>query len=275
MSRCVASVLCFIVFLSALYAALYYVRTPSESTSTKNIKRDCPSGALMKSCNETYFEALAKNAGVNAALSELTADTHSDTHLASSCHSSAHGIGHVAALHYGSLGNAFAVGSDICGNGFYHGVIEQMFGDRQLSLLTANDIRGICSVSELATTSPLAHMNCVHGVGHALMYMSGGDITRTLLYCGDHSLDSDISECATGALMEEGFRIERSTSTNKTHEDPTLFCSQTLGDQTDCWLLQSAKEIVTITGSTTQAKNFCRTLKSPRIRTYCLAQMMK
>ncbi len=275
MSRRVASILCFIVFISALCAALYYFRTPSESTGTTHIPRNCPPGALMKSCNETYFETLAKNSGVTSALLELTAGTLSDTQLASTCHSAAHGIGHVAALHYGSLGNAFHAGSDICGNGFYHGVIEQMFGDRPLSLLTLEDLRGICSDTWLATTSPLAHMNCVHGIGHALMYMSGGDITRSLLHCGDYSSDSDSSQCATGALMEEGFRTLRSTSTDRTRSDPTLLCSQTLGDQTECWLSQSANEIVTVTGSTTQAKIFCQTLKSPRIQTYCLAHMTK
>ena len=275
MSRRLASIYCLIVFISALCAALYFIRMPSESAGAKNTARNCPPGVLMKSCNETYFETLAKNAGVSSALSELTADILTDTHLASTCHSAAHRIGHVAALHYGSLGNAFDGGSDVCGNGFYHGVIEQLFGEREFSLLTADDIREICSNKELATTSPLAHMNCVHGIGHALMYMSDGNISRSLLYCGKHSSDSDISQCATGVLMEEGFRTLHSTSTDNTRSDPTLVCSQALGDQTDCWLSQSVKEIVSVTGNTTQAKIFCQALKTPRHLTDCFSQITK
>ncbi len=225
----------------------------------------------MKSCNDAYYETAAKNRGVSSALSELTLDILSDTTLASTCHSASHRIGHIAALHYGKLGSAFDAGSNICGNGFYHGVVEALFSDKELAGLSADDIRNICSATQLATTSLAAHVNCVHGVGHALMYMANGDISLSLQRCADNSSDSDTSQCATGVLMEEGFRIERSTSTDNMREDPTLFCSQTLGDQADCWLSRSAKEMAANDNGHANAEHFCEILKTPSYRAHCLS----
>ena len=255
-----------ILLLGVLGAAFVHTR-PMQTDSAD--ERHCLHGPEWKSCNEAYYSAYAKEHGVQSAIMRITADIISDHELANSCHSAMHEIGHVAANAYGSLGSAFDAGTDICANGFYHGVIEQLFGDDDISLLSEHEITSICSEVALGTSSPIVQLNCVHGIGHALMYMAGGDIGLALLYCEDYSSDSDISQCATGALMEEGFRAERSTSSEK-FSDPTLLCAQALGDQNDCWLSQSAK-IIAHKRNVADAKKFCEGLETPLYRNHCLS----
>ena len=255
-----------ILLLGVLGAAFVHVRpTRVDNADT----RHCLRGQEWKSCNEAYYSAYAKKHGVQNAIARITTDIALDRELADSCHSAMHEIGHVAAKAYSSLGSAFDAGTNICANGFYHGVVEQLFGDDDISLLSEHEITSICSMAALGTSSPLVRLNCVHGIGHALMYMTEGDTPLALLYCEDYSADSDISQCATGALMEEGLRVERSTSSEK-FADPTLFCSQVLGDQNDCWLSQSAK-IIAQKRNVADAKKFCEGLETPLYRDHCLS----
>ena len=233
-------------------------------------ERNCTPGPAQKNCNENYYEAYATEYGAAKAIALVTKDISGDPVLRNACHGVMHKIGHVAAKEYVSLGSAFNAGSDICANGFYHGVVEALFGEKELATLGKNDTAHICDASNIGTSSPVARINCVHGVGHALMYMSGGDISVSLLHCEDLANDADISQCATGAFMEEGFRIKRSTISDRTLPDPTFHCSQVAGNQQDCWLSQSGRTIKEKEGDN-QAQVFCASLDTPLHREHCLS----
>ena len=147
-----------ILLLGVLGAAFVHTR-PAHTDNTD--ARHCLRGPEWKSCNEAYYSAYAKEHGVQSAIARITTDVALDRELADSCHSAMHEIGHVAAKAYSSLGSAFDSGTNICANGFYHGVVEQLFGDDDISLLSEHEITSICSEAALGTSSPLDRKSVV------------------------------------------------------------------------------------------------------------------
>ena len=262
-------ILLLVVCTTALLLSQFHF-TKHEQISIRNCL-GTPASAVR--CNQKFYETYAKTYGAKEELARFTRDEKEDSQLNAGCHSVLHKIGHVAAQEYGSLGNAFDAGSTICSNGFYHGVVEQLFGTMDFAALTQNEISGICNNIVSTTSQPSLKLNCIHGVGHALMFMSGGDTANSLLGCGSFTRDEDRSSCVTGVIMEEGFRIEASATTARFNDDPTMFCSQVPGVQTSCWLAQSAKIIAHLQG-TSSAEVFCSSIQSGDARTHCHAVVL-
>ena len=118
-------------------------------------------------------------------------------------HDIAHDVGHKAYELYGVVGamtydnpervNHASV-MDVCAGGYVHGILEEAslhdshFGDHPGSLCE--------SVPELNAAS------CYHGVGHALMFFTNRDISKSLDECRMLLRPSSRSRCFEGVWME-------------------------------------------------------------------------
>ena len=248
------------VLITVLIATLH----SSEPTA-----RNCKTRDNYIRCTDAYFKNYAEKYGTVHALQKLSTEMNADGELATLCHSTMHEIGHVAVTEFGGLGGAFKVGNNLCQNGYYHGVVEKFFEHETLTSLSNTRKEALCEEHVLGTSSTALRQNCVHGIGHALMYITGGDISSSLFSCSTYAKDEDKAQCVTGALMEEGFAVQRSTSTDKTKNDPTLICSQALGDQNGCWLSEGSKVILQKGGGRNAALNFCHQIISSDFRKTC------
>ncbi len=130
--------------------------------------------------------------GSRAALALLDRRIDEAPQLAGVCHAIAHELGHEAVEHArGKARRALKHGTEVCGGGFIHGVIETVLGSSENP---ARDLLRVCA--------PANSGSCFHGVGHGLMFATGMIVSDSLDLC-DESPSRELSaRCGEGVFMQ-------------------------------------------------------------------------
>lgn len=133
-----------------------------------------------------------------------------------SCHAFTHFLGRALYQKTQSIPDAYSQINFTCHGGAYHGVIESYLNDRPEYLIsfTGEQIENICqgSFSKANNKNPEAIKNeCLHGFGHAFMYVTTSDLPKSLSLC-DRLKDEFQERCFGGAFMENS-----TSSTNRDH----------------------------------------------------------
>ncbi len=140
------------------------------------------------------------------------------------CHFEGHDLGKVIYSKVGTIGESLAVCTDACYSGCMHGVFMEAFKEKQkeketretkapeddgdgdggeqhvgLDVVKAS-IPSICSDPSVASLYRLG--DCAHGVGHAVMYLSGYQVKPAIDTCNLFPDKKLAYYCATGAYME-------------------------------------------------------------------------
>jgi len=150
-------------------------------------------------CLDPYFHAAARSGRTRAALRELMDLVQSGA--LDDCHHLAHDFGHVGFEVQGTLSAAMRAGDASCLNGYYHGVVEAAV--HQAASQGALELTGLCA--DLRNDG-LAYDACVHGLGHGLMHISGGDVIQSRQRCATLSDDYARQRCLGGVYMENSMR---------------------------------------------------------------------
>jgi len=139
----------------------------------------------------------------------------------SRCHEVTHYLGRLEYQKTKSVPQVFSECDSTCHGGCYHGVIEEYFkesGDGTIGLSDvdiSNKIRTVCGKQE-TYAAPRIYSECVHGIGHAMMYINNQEVPQSLNFCDSLSTQSDRETCYGGVFMENS-----SSSTNLDH--PTQY----------------------------------------------------
>ena len=225
-------------------------------------------------CLNDYYADYAKRNATAEALLLLTAAIKRDPAFGLACHTVMHQIGHAGAREYKTLGSAFTKGSPECQNGYYHGVVEELLGSIPIDSVSADDLRGYCANAKLSSSSTFAELNCIHGVGHALIFMTHNDLPGALVRCYDFLNDKTKSECSAGAFMQNALAGNPHATSSEVGVDVlSAICAQAAGDQSGCWLWLGALQVAKKDGNTTRAAALCTTLESPLYREQCLQKI--
>lgn len=196
--------------------------------------RDLAFDLLAQAPIRTIFEAIA----------------HSEQYpeVFSQCHQLTHFLARAHYAHTKDVPLAFNSCTSACHGGCYHGVIEGYFKEYNIDIgalddaLIAQQIRTVCG-QERTHASPRIYNECLHGIGHAMMFITEADLPRSLALCDALATLSEREACYGGVFMENS-----SSSTNRDHptkylnrEDPLYPCS-ILADQykTICYQYQSS-----------------------------------
>ena len=115
------------------------------------------------------------------------------------CHGEAHELGKAISAHSQDIGAALQVCGNRCTNACMHGVVSEVFGDREYDEVT-KQMSGFCERGEMAVLHKPG--NCAHGIGHALMILTGQDIGKSLASCVAFPKAGMDYYCATGVFME-------------------------------------------------------------------------
>ncbi len=126
------------------------------------------------------------------------------------CHEQAHDAGKVIFARVRDIGTGLRVCQDRCYSGCMHGVLMEAFQTvldpkpagahvDLSSLKPAADNLCFENKEMLASYSP---GDCVHGVGHAFMFLSSYNIPQAIDVCKGFELPAMKYYCATGAYME-------------------------------------------------------------------------
>ncbi len=147
-----------------------------------------------------------------------------DTLFLRGCHKIAHSMGHEILERYGFEMAMSMIPYESCTGGFVHGVIEE-------TVLTDDRFREHPETTCESFTWGMDQINCVHGVGHGLMFIESANVEKSLSRCTlFHPRSLEIA-CAQWVFMEY-FIWDRDHLIHPelaTTTDPTLLCENLTG----------------------------------------------
>ncbi len=151
-------------------------------------------------CYRDYFAEIMRNEGADVAVAEIDALSGIDEYVSRDCHQIVHDLGNDAVVWYGDVGTALTYEGSACWSGYYHGVVEYAIG--QFTDTELVDELPVFCTEQARREYSFAHFNCVHGLGHGIMQILGGDLFGTIPYCEVFSDPWEQSSCMNGALMD-------------------------------------------------------------------------
>ena len=176
----------------------------APAVSAEKVKTCLSAGREAASCVEPLFATYLKDHTTQQALAVLQCLMDADDSIRGSCHPAAHAIGRDTFAVQGTVEKSFAACDQTCIAGCYHGAMERF-------LRGNDDTGGHISLAELqakAATAcdpslPIAlRFQCLHGLGHAIMYYTGYALHPSLTICDATGDDWSQSSCAGGVFME-------------------------------------------------------------------------
>lgn len=255
-----------IIVMSSVPLLLRYT---NHELSTKLTHHCFDKKVSLRVCIEKYYESDAERHGVMHALSLLKERLTYDPSVQANCHETMHLLGRVAYKEYGSLGDAFVHGDYTCWSGYYHGVVEGALRGVRLKDISTNTLHTLCT----GTTTPaysFAQFNCVHGMGHAIMYVSHNDIPEALSRCDDLQNTWEQGHCATGVFMENSLADSDHPSKFLPTDDLAFPCNIVPSKYMEaCYLVQGTFIVPHMNGDFQKAFAFCGTLQNSGYRTQC------
>jgi hypothetical protein len=228
------SVLLFSVFIFNAYkyidyrlrdnSIVGYYKEINSNSSLSNISLDLEMDKLLECkdksegstldnrgrCMRNFYEKYTLENGMKKAFEHINYVQQKYPEFISDCHYISHGIGHAELKNKkGDVAGAFVVvNEDIffknvatCGNGYFHGVIEEYSENTKDVIKLVNLLKPVCESVQGKTTYGKA--DCYHGVGHAALVQMDLELGKALTICDQISGESRYKyECYSGAFME-------------------------------------------------------------------------
>ena len=205
-------IICVLVgLLSATLLSAQEVRKSSDTTNSV-----LPSLDAIKSCNnqpnspecldKLFREALKKHTTLEA-LQLIQRYEKEDADLRRDCHPVVHAIGRETYRIKGTIHESFSACDQTCHSGCYHGSVERFLrgediyaqADRHPSAAELKQKAALACDPKLADRY---RFQCLHGLGHALLFFNRYQLASTLDACDALPNDWSRSACYGGVFME-------------------------------------------------------------------------
>lgn len=197
-------------------------------------------------CLDAIFGKFLKTHSTAEAAAILARYESGDTAFRLSCHPVVHALGRETFRKLGTVHDSFAACDQFCHSGCYHGAMERFLR----GTAAGGDAAGHISLDELRTKAVGAcdpkeavrfRFQCLHGLGHALMFFSDYRLGEALTSCDAFPDTWSRSSCYGGVFMENVFSAtaeKRDLKANDYHYP----CSA-LGEQykADCYMMQTTR----------------------------------
>lgn len=148
--------------------------------------------------------AAATNEEPLSILDDLEAARALDPNMEAACHPMSHAVGRWVYENDGTVVGSFAKCNEACHSGCYHGVMERVFeggaGDHATLEEIQTKMATICEQSLFPT--PALEFQCLHGIGHAVMYSLGYDLDLALDTCNYLPNPTGPGSCQSAVFME-------------------------------------------------------------------------
>lgn len=168
--------------------------------------RSCVTGTgYRQSCLRKIAETLVVTSKPSDALAAMSGAVTSLGFLPG-CHELTHYIGQESYRKFRSIKEAFSEGTYECYGAYYHGVIEGFFSEfrRKVPNAEYDSLAPILidTCEQARGETPVLYTECLHGIGHGLMFISDMDVPRALSVCDTLTLKSERQSCYGGVFME-------------------------------------------------------------------------
>ena len=181
---------------------------------------------------ERELLAIVAESDPRIAIENLRQTSETNANVQALCHDLLHEIGRASYQKYGSFEDTIVYQTDFCNSGYIHGTFEEYFETTPAEDLNINSL-----CSNLSLKRPFDVWQCNHGIGHGFMYLTGGDLNKSISLC-DTELDESVSpQCHNGVYMElfnnEVLLHEPEYIEN---DNPFHTCDHVIESQSDCYL---------------------------------------
>ena len=223
----------------------------------------------MFACYDTYYQKLVKDIGPKEAMVDLKIRYNQEPFVKNECHQLAHVIGRAATAKYPTVDEAYIRGDSACWSGYYHGVIEAVMASIGTSNITFETLNTICKGLAERERYSFDHYNCVHGIGHGLMYIHENELFVALENCDKISDSWERSSCWGGVFMENIIADNKNHFTKYLKpEEPLYPCSATTAEQKyTCYLMQTSYMLKVKGGNFAEVFRLCGTVGEEYINT--------
>ena len=209
-----------VLFLSAaLFLFLVNDTLAQGSKQSKSVASALPTAEAIKACMnaehsaeclDLLFRDALKTHSTLEALELIQTLEATDTDLRRDCHPVVHAIGRETYLLKGNIHDSFSACDQTCHSGCYHGSVERFLRGDALYEMTDQhpSQRELKQKATIACDPKIAlrfQYQCLHGLGHAIMFFASYNLTNSLDVCDALQDDWNRNSCYGGVFMENVF----------------------------------------------------------------------
>jgi hypothetical protein len=208
--------------------------------------KDCLKTSRSSECLDDLFRDALKNHTTADVLQLIARFEAEDPELRRDCHPVVHAIGRETFRLKGNIHDSFAACDQTCHSGCYHGSVERFLrGDEIYSESYKHpsqaELKQKAKAACDANTPLRLRYQCLHGLGHAILFFSAYQLQSSLDICDALGDEWSRSSCYGGIFMEN---VSNATNEKKNFS-PTDYhapCNQ-LADRyrQECYIMQTSR----------------------------------
>lgn len=253
------------IFLSSASGEAFLAQVQGEKREVAYLLRSDPCAADESSydCWEGYYQRVIGAHGSRIALLDLKGRYDQGGYPRLYCHTLLHPIGEAAGHEYGNVADAYAKGDTFCRSGYYHGVLEGLFGQEGSDALL-NHLDTLCAEVEGKERYSYAYFSCVHGIGHGLMAHFAHDLFQSLEGCDRLSGEWEQSSCHGGVFMENVISDTLDEPSKYLKRDDPLYPCNVVDDKyrAQCYLMQTSHMLALFDGDFGKVFGACNSVEA-------------
>lgn len=222
-----------------------------------------------QSCLTDYLTHTVQTRGIETAFTELkTSFNNGDQWVIPLCHQLTHVIGRAATTLFPTVAESYNYGDTFCWSGYYHGIMEAIIVEMGIESVP-KELNSICSNLPGRDTRSFNYYNCVHGLGHGLMYVEGHNLFKALELCDELTDDWDSESCYGGVYMENVIANGKDHISKYLKEDDLLYPCNVVDEKykQQCYLMQSSYALETLDYDFAKVFDVCASADSQYINT--------
>jgi hypothetical protein len=194
-----------------------------------------------------YREAFNKHS-TDEALRDIQRFEAQDEDLRRDCHPVVHAIGRETFRLKGNIHDAFSACDQTCHSGCYHGSVERFLRGEDIYSQTdkhpsQSELKQKAATACSSDAPTRLRFQCLHGLGHALMFFSRYQLKPSLEACDGLPDPWSQSSCYGGVFMENAFNAtpeKRDVSATDYHYPCTAVAAKY---RRECYLMQTSRMV--------------------------------
>lgn len=262
-----ANVWVLLPIIIVLAAAVFALVTVRGSRANADIKvADCQGAQASEfTCWQSRYSAITANDSPEAAMADFKKVYETNPYVKTNCHQIGHVIGRAAAKKYSSLAQTYKHGDQFCWSGYYHGAVETVAKDIGKDKIVAQ-LNDVCADFMKSEPYSFNHYNCVHGMGHGLMAVDGGELFQALDECQSYKDNWEAQSCYSGVFMENVMNeINPGQHSSYLKQDDPLYPCTAVKDtfKEQCYLMQTSHALIVVNYDYDKVFQLCSTVAAP------------
>jgi hypothetical protein len=250
--------------IAVICAAIFWPKPKAQIAANPStpITDQC-NGSTTYSCYKKELAEITTKQSPEAAMALVKQQYDKSSYVKSQCHQLTHIIGRAALDKYQTIADTYAHGDQFCWSGYYHGVMEEVALKNGYDYIVKN-VNSICKPIAAKGEYSFYHYNCVHGLGHGMMFVKDGDLFASLKACDPITNSWERSSCYGGVFMQNVMNEQTPDADVKTGskylkaDQPMYPCTDV--DQQykeQCYLMQTSYALQTVSYDFSKVFSLC------------------